>query len=74
MPCQRASTLRKEKREEGRKGNGSRHMGYFVEVFTRRGLRVNAGKIKVMVLGGEEGLEHVSEVNYLGCIFDESCI
>ena len=32
-------------------------VGRFVEVCKRRGLKVNAGKSKVMVLGGEEGLE-----------------
>ena len=32
-------------------------VGHFVEVCRRRGLKVNAGKSKVMVLGGEEGLE-----------------
>ena len=31
-------------------------MGRLVEVCRRRGLKVNAGKSKVMVLGGEEGL------------------
>ena len=30
-------------------------VGCFVEVCRRRGLKVNAGKSKVMVLGGEEG-------------------
>ena len=51
-------------------------MGRFVEVYRRRGLKVNAGKSKVMVLGGEEGverevcvdwmqLEHVSKYKYL---------
>ena len=30
----------------------------FVEVCRRRGLKVNASKSKVMVLGGEEGLEY----------------
>ena len=46
------------------------------EVCMRRGLKVNAGKSKVMVLNGEEGLEcevhidgirleHVSEFKYL---------
>ena len=46
-------------------------------------LKVNAGKSKVMVLGGEEGLEcevcvdgmrleHVSEFKYLRCVLDES--
>ena len=35
-----------------------RVMGYFVEVCWRRGLKVNAGKSKVMVLGVEEGLEY----------------
>ena len=44
----------------------------------RRGLKVNAGKSKVVVLNGEEvleyevyidgiHLEHVSEFKYLGC-------
>ena len=52
-------------------------MGHFAEVSRRRGLKVIAGKTKVMVLGGEEGLEcevcidricfeHVSEFKYLG--------
>ena len=56
---------------------------HFVEVCRRRGLKVNAGKSKVMVLGWEEGLEcevcvggihleHVSEFKYLGCVLDES--
>ena len=31
-------------------------MGRFVEVCRRRVLKVNAGKSKVMFLGGEEGL------------------
>ena len=58
-------------------------VGRFVEVCRRRGLNVNAGKSKVMVLGGEEGLEcevcidairlkHVSKFKYLGCVLDES--
>ena len=49
----------------------------------RRGLKVNAGKSKVILLGGEEGLEcevcvdglyleHVSEFKYLRCVLDES--
>ena len=32
-------------------------VGCFVEVCRRRVLKVNAGKSKVMVLGGEEGLD-----------------
>ena len=47
------------------------------------GLKVNADKSRVMVLGGEEGLEckipmdvaqleQVSEFKYLGCVSDES--
>ena len=59
-------------------------MGYFVEV-CRRGLKVNAGKSKVMVLGREEGLEyevyvngiyleHVSELKYLGYVLYKSGI
>ena len=57
-------------------------VGQFTEVY-RRGLKVNAGKIKVMVLNGEEGLEcevhvdeirleQVSEFKYLVCVLDES--
>ena len=56
---------------------------WFVEVCRRRGLKVNAGKSKVMVMNGEEGLEcevhvdgvrldHVSEVKYFGCVLDEA--
>ena len=56
---------------------------HFVEVCKRRHLKVNAGKSKVMVLGGEEWLEcevcvdgirleHVSEFKYLGCVLDIS--
>ena len=55
----------------------------FVEVCTRRGLKVNAGKTKGMMLKGDEGLEceasvdgmrleHASEFKYLGCVLDES--
>ena len=51
----------------------------FVEVYRRRGLKINAGKGKVMVVNGEEGLENkvyidgmrlewVSEFKYLGCV------
>ena len=32
-------------------------LGRFVEVCRRKGLKFNAGKSKVKVLGGEEGLE-----------------
>ena len=57
-------------------------VGRFVEVCRRRGLKVNVGKSKVMVLNREEGLEcevyldgirleHVSEFKYLGCVLDE---
>ena len=56
--------------------------GWFAEV-CRRGLKVNGGKSKVMVLNGEEGLkcevhvdgillEHISEFKYLGCVLDKS--
>ena len=56
-------------------------MGQFAEVW--KGLKVNAGKRKVMVLNGEEGLEcevhvdgihleHVLEFKYLGCVLEES--
>ena len=58
-------------------------VGCFGEVFRRKGLKVHADKIKVMVLGGEEGLEcevcvdgarleQVSEFKYLRCVFYES--
>ena len=54
-----------------------------VELCRRRGLKVKAGKSKVMMLGGREGLvyevsvhgiclEHVSEFKYLGSVLDES--
>ena len=57
-------------------------VGWFVEV-CRRGLKVNAGMSKVMVLNVEEGLkcevyidgihlEHVLEFKYLGYILEES--
>ena len=56
-------------------------VGWYAEVCRRRGLRVNAGKSKVMVLNGEEELEcevhvdgirleHVSEFKYLGCVLN----
>ena len=49
----------------------------------RRRLKFNAGKSKVMVMNGKEGLkdevhvdgihfEHVLEFKYLGCVLDES--
>ena len=58
-------------------------MGQFAEVCRRRGMKADAGKSKVMVLNGEEGLEcevhvnrisleYVSEFKYLGCVLDES--
>ena len=54
-------------------------VGRFAEVCRRRGLKVNAGKSKVMVVNGEEGLEcevhvdrirleHVSEFKYFRCV------
>ena len=57
-------------------------VGHFVDVYRRRGLKVNAGKRKVMVLHGEEGLdsevcvdgirlEHVLEFKY-SCATDKS--
>ena len=53
----------------------------FVEVCRRRGLKFNATKSKVMVLGGEKmlgcgvcehnmQLEHMLEFKYLGCVLD----
>ena len=67
---------------------GGRHKdngGTFVEVCKRRDLKFNAGKSKVIMLGGEEGLEcevcvdgmrleHVSEFKYLGYVLEESGI
>ena len=57
-------------------------VGQFAEACRRRGMKVNAGKSKVMVLNGEEGLEcevhvdgihleQVSEFKYLGCVLVE---
>ena len=57
-------------------------VGKFAEVCSRRGLKVNAGKSKVMILNREEGLEcevhvdgicldHLLEFIYLGCVLDE---
>ena len=58
-------------------------VGWFAEVCRRRGLKINAGNSKVMVLNGEEGLEsevhidgisseNVSEFKYLECVLDDS--
>ena len=67
----------------GESEEGLRAMvGRFVEVCRRRGLKVNGGKSKVMLLGGEEELEcevwvdwvrleYVSEFKYLGCVLGE---
>ena len=57
-------------------------VGQFVEVCMRRGLKVNSGKSKVMVLNREERLEcevyidrvcleHVWEFKNLGCVLYE---
>ena len=57
-------------------------VGRFAKVCRRKGLKVNAGKSKGIVLNGEEGLkckvhvdkirlEHVLEFKHLGCILDE---
>ena len=56
-------------------------MGWFAEVCSRRGPKVNAGKSTVMVLNREKGLEcevqvdgihleQVLEFKYLGRVFD----
>ena len=58
-------------------------VGRFAGVCTRRGVKVNTGNNKVMVLNVEEGLvcevpvdetrlEHVYEFKYLRCVLDES--
>ena len=39
-------------------------VGWFVEVCRRRGVKINAGKSKVMVMNGVEELEH--EVQFDG--------
>ena len=42
-------------------------VGLFVEVCRRRGLKVNVGKSKVIVLNGEEGLQcevYVDGISY----------
>ena len=55
-------------------------VGGFAEVRRRRGLKVNTGKSKRMVMNGEEGLEcevhkdgihleHVSVFKYFGCFW-----
>ena len=52
---------------------------WFAEVCIRRGLKINTGKSKLIVLNGEEALEcevhvdgihlkHVIEFKYLGCV------
>ena len=54
----------------------------FVEKCRRRGLKVNADKSRVMVLGREEGLEcevyidrirleQVLELKYMGCVLEK---
>ena len=58
-------------------------VGRFAEVCRNRGLKVNAGKSRVMILNGEEGLDyevhvdgvrlkHISEIKYLECVLDKS--
>ena len=56
-------------------------VGRFVKMCRRKELKVNAGKNEVIVLGEEEGLdgevcvdgvEHVSEFKYFGCVLEES--
>ena len=57
--------------------------GCFVEMYRRKGLKSNANKNKVMVVGGENGLEceirvdevrleKVSQLKYLECVLDQS--
>ena len=58
-------------------------VGRFAEVCRKRGLKVNVGKCKVMVLNGEDGLEcevhedgirleHVPKFKYFECVLSES--
>ena len=42
---------------DGSEENLSAMLGRFVEMCRRKGLKVNAGKSKVMVLGEEDGLD-----------------
>ena len=67
-------------------GESEEEMRAMVERFAevcRRGLKVNAGKRKMIAMNGEEGLEcevyvdrirleDVSEFKYLGCVLDEA--
>ena len=70
-------------------GESEEDLSAMMEVLLRcvkkKVLKFNASRSKVMVLGGEEGLEfevevcvdeirlkHVSEFKYLGCVLDES--
>ena len=59
-----------------------RLLGRFLKVCRRRGLRVNASKSKMVVLGEEEGLEcevcvngmrleHVSKFKYKGVVWSD---
>ena len=59
------------------RGESKEDLRAMVEVCRRRGLKINAGKSKMMVMNGEEGLEcevhvdglrleHLSELKYLG--------
>ena len=40
-------------------------VGWFVEVCRKRGLKVNAGKSKVIVLKREEGLVYVVHIDWI---------
>ena len=81
------AVMKEVKMGMGRKGENGDYprmmAGRFAEMYRRRGLKVNAGKSKVMVMNGEEGLvcvvhvdgvrlEHVSEFKYLACVLDEA--
>ena len=53
------------------------NFGTFCEMCRRRGLKVNASKSKVIVVGWEVGLEcevcvDGMQLEYLGCVLDES--
>ena len=53
----------------GRSEEELRAMVEIFEVCRRRGLKVSADKSKGMALGGDEGLEHMSEFKRLGFVF-----
>ena len=71
------AVMKEVKMGTGRRGESGDCRTSCIEVYRRRGAKINAGKSKVMVMNGEEKLdhevhvdgiclEHVSEFKYLG--------